>query len=464
MSGGNAIGDVSAVTVAAGAVLLVGADETIGSLSGAGQVAAFGLSSPTLTIGADDENAIFSGSIAALAGGLTKIGAGTQVLSGASTHAGATTVNGGTLQVDGSIALSTTTVNGGATLAGSGSLADVIVAAGGTLAPGSSAGELGAGSVEFAAGATFAVELGGTTAGTGYDRLTVTGTVDIGGATLDISLIASFLPAAGQTFTIIDNDGGDAVTGTFAGLDELEVFLLGGRSVAISYAGGDGNDVVLTAIANDPPAGTDKTVTVAEDGSYVFTAADFGFGDFNDSPANALAAVKISSLPAAGSLLYNNVAVTAAQVAAGFEVSAADIASGLLRFAPAAQANGTGYASFTFQVRDNGGTASGGVDTDQSPNTITINVTAVNDPPPSGVTIIGTKGADLVDATHTIAGQPFPTGFDDHISGRGGNDRVFALGGDDVLLGGKGKDVLRGDEGNGQARHRPELAQGQAHR
>ena len=50
-------------------------------------------------------------------------------------------------------------------------------------------------------------------------------------------------------------------------------------------------------------------------------------------------------------------------------------------FVPAANASGAGYASFTFQVRDNGGTANGGVDLDQSPNTITINVTAVNDAP-----------------------------------------------------------------------------------
>ena len=40
-----------------------------------------------------------------------------------------------------------------------------------------------------------------------------------------------------------------------------------------------------------------------------------------------------------------------------------------------------GYASFTFQVQDDGGTANGGVDLDQSPNTMTINVTAVNDAP-----------------------------------------------------------------------------------
>ena len=59
----------------------------------------------------------------------------------------------------------------------------------------------------------------------------------------------------------------------------------------------------------------------------------------------------------------------------------AGINSGLLKFVPAANANGTSYASFTFQVQDNGGTANGGVDLDQSANTMTVNVTAVNDAP-----------------------------------------------------------------------------------
>ena len=33
-------------------------------------------------------------------------------------------------------------------------------------------------------------------------------------------------------------------------------------------------------------------------------------------------------------------------------------------FTPAANANGAAYASFTFQVQDDGGTANGGVDLD----------------------------------------------------------------------------------------------------
>src|SRR5438876_810933 len=54
---------------------------------------------------------------------------------------------------------------------------------------------------------------------------------------------------------------------------------------------------------------------------------------------------------------------------------------GKLVFAPAANEKGAAYASFDFKVRDNGGTANTGVDLDPTANTITINVTSVNDAP-----------------------------------------------------------------------------------
>src|SRR5437667_11631822 len=52
-------------------------------------------------------------------------------------------------------------------------------------------------------------------------------------------------------------------------------------------------DTVAIAIVsvNDAPAGTNNTVTFNEDTSYTFSAADFGFTDPNDSPANAPAAL-----------------------------------------------------------------------------------------------------------------------------------------------------------------------------
>ncbi|MDI1227824.1 MAG: cadherin-like domain-containing protein, partial [bacterium] len=153
---------------------------------------------------------------------------------------------------------------------------------------------------------------------------------------------------------------------------------------------------------NDAPAGTDATVTTLEDATYTFTTANFGFTDPNDTPANTLLAVRITTLPGAGSLLLNGVAVTAGQF-----VTALDISAGLLRFAPAANANGAGYANFTFQVQDNGGTANGGVDLDQSANTMTINVTSVNDAPAGTDTTVTT----LEDSQYTFTAANF--GFTD---------------------------------------------------
>src|SRR5262249_48841318 len=94
------------------------------------------------------------------------------------------------------------------------------------------------------------------------------------------------------------------------------------------------------------------------------------------SPPNTLLAVKITTLPALGTLKNNNVAVNA-----GDFIPVANINSGLLKFTPAADGSGSPYTTFTFQVQDNGGTAGGGADLDPTPNTMTINVTAVNDAP-----------------------------------------------------------------------------------
>ena len=49
--------------------------------------------------------------------------------------------------------------------------------------------------------------------------------------------------------------------------------------------------------------------------------------------------------------------------------------------------------------------------------------------------IVGTAGNDSIDATHTPAGQPFPTAGNDTIDGQGGDDTLFALAGDDSIQG-----------------------------
>jgi autotransporter-associated beta strand protein len=177
--------------------------------------------------------------------GFTKTGNGVLIISGVNTYTGATTINGGRLLVNGSTAVaSTVTVNSGGTLGGVGTVSGAVtIASGGAVAPGLSPGILNTGDATFTSGATFKVEINGTTVGAQYDQLNVTGAVALGNATLSLS--GSYTPVAGDRFTLINNDGTDAVTGAFNGLAEGADVTLNGVTLFISYLGGDGNDVVL---------------------------------------------------------------------------------------------------------------------------------------------------------------------------------------------------------------------------
>jgi hypothetical protein len=124
---------------------------------------------------------------------------------------------------------------------------------------------------------------------------------------------------------------------------------------------------------NDAPTAQDKTVSIKEDGLHTFQALDFGFADPNDGGLHTLKAVIITNLPQSGTLTLNGHAVVKDQSIAVSEI-------GTLVFTPAADAHGTGYASFSFQVQDSGGTATGGTDTSIE-HTITLDVTSVNDAP-----------------------------------------------------------------------------------
>lgn len=231
------------------------------------------------------------------------------------------TIRGGGLVVHGDEDDTDVTLDGG-TVAGSGSVRSITGGDGGVspgpaapilmahLAPrGVAAGvgvaTLSSGNVSLSAGTTVTFDLNGATAGL-HDRLAVTGTVDLGGATLSTSL--GYAPAAGSTtLTIITNDGADAVVGTFAGLAEGATFALGGRSVQVSYAGGTGNDVTLTIL---PSAAVALTVSPAA-----------------LPPMNAGTAVAqtITASPGTGPYTF---AVTAGALPAGLALSAGGALSG----------------------------------------------------------------------------------------------------------------------------------------
>ena len=111
-------------------------------------------------------------------------------------------------------------------------------------------------------------------------------------------------------FTPAANANGDAyATFTFQVQDD------GGTANGGEDTDQSANTITVNVTSvNDAPAGTDNTVTTNEDTAYTFTAADFGFTDPNDTPANDFAAVMITTLPTNGTLKLSGVNVTAGQV------------------------------------------------------------------------------------------------------------------------------------------------------
>lgn len=191
-----------------------------------------------------------SGDFGTLPGGLTKTGPGTMELVATSPYTGATLVNEGALRVSGSITGSTLTVDGNsAILGGSGTVGPTSVLNSATINPGVTTGILSTiGNFSMTAGTFLVSEINGLIPGAAYDQLNIAGTVALGNATL--SLGGTYTGIA-DIFTLIVNDGSaDPVSGTFAGLPEgAPVIAAGtGQQYTISYVGGDGNDVTLTAV------------------------------------------------------------------------------------------------------------------------------------------------------------------------------------------------------------------------
>jgi hypothetical protein len=85
----------------------------------------------------------------------------------------------------------------------------------------------------------------------------------------------------------------------------------------------------VTAV-NDAPTASNRTITTNEDTARALAVADFGFSDVD--AGNTLQSVTLTSLPTAGSLKLNGVAVTAGQV-----VSVADLSCRPTRLHPGGQ-------------------------------------------------------------------------------------------------------------------------------
>ena len=213
-------------------------DITVGGLAGSGTLNTVTGGTVTDSNAADADFAgVLNGNAA-----FVKAGLGKQILSGnnAASFTGAVTVADGTLEVAGSITGSAVTVSGAtATLSGDGAVGALTVT-NGTVAPGNST----IGSLDTAnfglTGGTLSLEIGSVSS---YDSVNTTGSVTLGGNLVLNVGAGPFI--AGDTFTIISNDGVDAVGGTFAGLAEGATFTSGYFDFTVSYVGGTGNDVTL---------------------------------------------------------------------------------------------------------------------------------------------------------------------------------------------------------------------------
>ena len=206
-----------------------------------------------------------AGSFIGSGGVVLKTGNQLSVL-GASTFTGPFVVSpGSSLAVSGSIANSTLTVGSGGTLTGGGTVPATSLT-GATL---QSDDVLSTGNLSIQGGtAVFQIRLDFT--GAHNNKIHTTGAVTLGNPTLRLDILAG-LPVQGQPFLLIDNDGADPVVGKFQGLPEGATFDASGAAFQISYVGGTGNDVVVTALAlpscaisssaNPAPAGAPIVLT-----------------------------------------------------------------------------------------------------------------------------------------------------------------------------------------------------------
>jgi hypothetical protein len=194
----------------------------------------------------------------------------------------------------------------------------------------SATGIISSGGVALTSSSTVGLNINGaTTAGTSYSQLSVTGTVDLGGATLVLN--GSYALAAGESVVLVNNDGTDAITGTFNGLPEGSVVTFGGVSLILSYVGGTGNDVTLSR-----PSGAELSSLVLSTGTLTpaFSATGTSY--------TATVAASVTSITVTPTVLQGGATV---------------------------RVNGTLVTS---------GTASGSIALNVGANTITVLVTAPN--------------------------------------------------------------------------------------
>jgi autotransporter-associated beta strand protein len=261
--------------VAGGTVNVNGASTTIQSYNGGNVDVDRGL---IVAMNDGNSSGVISGG-----GGMTKNSVGTLTLGGVNTYTGATTVGGGLLVVNGSIASSPVSIQTGGTLGGSGTVGAVTVQSGGTINPGNSPGTLNInGNVDWLGGGNYNWQIVGVTGTAGtvstWDLISATGILDLSalsiGSKFNINLwslqstgpdvngaLTGFNNTQSYTWKIATAAGG--ITGFNSSYFNLNTGAingtggfangLGGGSFSVAQSGNDLNLVFTAAAAPGAP-------------------------------------------------------------------------------------------------------------------------------------------------------------------------------------------------------------------
>ena len=193
-----------------------------------------------------------------VADSFVKIGVGTLTLTGASTYAGGTTIEAGTLLVKntaGSATGSGAVQVGGGTLGGGGIIAGQTTigtgsGAGGSLQPGKGASNAATitlrNTLIFKSDGRYVWKL--NTKKAAGDQVVASGVTIETGAQFCLNTVANKKLTAGNAFTAISNPSASPIDGTFANLADGSTVAVGVNKLQVSYSGGDGNDLTLTVV------------------------------------------------------------------------------------------------------------------------------------------------------------------------------------------------------------------------
>ena len=268
---------------AAGARVLDWAYDTSGS---GGAIATGNVTSDGSTVTLDSTFGSFTlGSAITGGNSVVKTGAGTVTLAGSNGYAGDTTINVGTLLVNGSLTGSgTVTVAGDAALGGTGSITGPVIVNGGILTPGASIASLATGALTLNNLSTFAYEMNASKpAASAADLQIVNGDLTLSGH-IDLALSASMFTPNTTTLSLIQYTGSVLGDGRFffgeTALTEGTVFNDGLNNWKISFASETGGLNFATPIPGSHFITLSNLTAIPEPGSLLGLGCLVGSGAF----------------------------------------------------------------------------------------------------------------------------------------------------------------------------------------